>query len=157
MQSGWLYSDADEPREAIAPYTLASNVVISQDGMTLLDALFPVGSIQFFADDSFNPNGHYPGSWSKIEGVFLLASSSNHAVGTRGGDETHTLSVEELPSHSHPLDYSLSNSTEVWTAYSWHMRGTARSGIGGTTSVGGNQPHNNMPPFLTVNVWKRTS
>ena len=33
----------------------------------------------------------------------------------------------------------------------------SRNWTGETSSVGGNQPHNNMPPYLTVYMWKRTS
>lgn len=40
-------------------------------------------------------------SWSLIQGKMLLGASSSHAVNSTGGSETHTLAVENLPSHSH--------------------------------------------------------
>ena len=33
----------------------------------------------------------------------------------------------------------------------------SKNWTGATSSVGGNQPHNNMPPYLTVYMWKRIS
>jgi microcystin-dependent protein len=40
-------------------------------------------------------------SWEKIEGRFLLGASSTYGVGTTGGSATHTLTVNEMPSHNH--------------------------------------------------------
>jgi hypothetical protein len=43
-------------------------------------------------------------SWSLIQGRMLLGASTSHAVNSTGGSETHTLAVENLPSHSHGLN-----------------------------------------------------
>lgn len=36
-----------------------------------------------------------------LRGRFILGANSGHAVGSTGGEETHTLSVNEMPSHGH--------------------------------------------------------
>ena len=41
--------------------------------------------------------------WVLIEGRMLLGVSASHAANTTGGSETHTLSVENLPSHAHGI------------------------------------------------------
>lgn len=43
----------------------------------------------------------YPGTWVKVEGVFLLGSSSGRAAGTTGGEESHALTASEMPAHAH--------------------------------------------------------
>ena len=125
---------------------------------------WPVGSVTVFVND-VNPNSEWPGtSWQKIEGVFLLASSGSHPLGQTGGEESHTLTVNEMPSHNHAIceefgargdgayppgpQYAqisgTDSGTKVWN--SWPI-----------SSAGGNWAHNNMPPFLAVHMWKRVS
>lgn len=40
-------------------------------------------------------------SWEKIEGRLLIGANSTYGVGTTGGSATHTLTVNEMPSHNH--------------------------------------------------------
>lgn len=40
-------------------------------------------------------------SWSKVEGRFLLGTSSSYAVNSIGGEAAHTLTTAEMPSHNH--------------------------------------------------------
>lgn len=64
-----------------------------------------------------------------------------------------------MPSHDHTagagIQFVTSGSPEAWdiaTGGGKHYRaGTA------TAATGGSQPHNNMPPYLAVYVWKRTA
>lgn len=82
-----------------------------------------------------------------------------HDLGEVSGEENHTLVVSTLPAHSH----SATASTHPATSYSSSdtpavsprdVYGTADgSALASDTvvSAGGNQPHNNMQPFLTVN------
>jgi len=70
----------------------------------------------------------------------------NTALGDSGGSDEHQLTVAEMPSHSHGLD--LDSNYE-------RNGGNTSSDTGGndtqTSSTGGDQPHNNMPPFLALN------
>lgn len=123
----------------------------------LLNFIYPVGSI-YMSVGTTSPAVLFGGTWEQIEGKFLLASSSNHALGTTGGEETHTLTTNEIPSHNH--DYTISSNQSTGSGLKYSPAGNPDTITFGTTqteNTGGGQAHNNMPPFLTVNVWKRTA
>ena len=62
---------------------------------------WPVGSI-FITMSNSNPNSLLGGgTWTKIQGKFLLATSSSYTVGNTYGSMTKTLSVSNLPGHTH--------------------------------------------------------
>lgn len=112
---------------------------------------YPVGSIIGFAND-VNPNTYYSNTkWEQIKDRFLLASGAQHSLGQTGGEETHTLKMEEV------VQYSM-----------WLSSGEYGSGIKSAVERGSfygintlnnskTQPHNNMPPYVAVNYWKRTA
>lgn len=111
--------------------------------------------------------------WIKIEGKFLLGVSSNYPVsgiGSTGGVETHThstfnhtLSVDEIPSHTHGLTQNL-GLRNVYVANGNGYGFATASSTCTVKSTGGGKPHNhgntgstsNMPPYKTVYIWERT-
>lgn len=88
----------------VFPITRAEGIYFKDN--TTFDKLsfFPVGAIYISAQDT-SPSQLFGGVWEKIEGVFLLGSSSSYTNGSIGGEETHTLSLEEIPSHSHEYSH----------------------------------------------------
>lgn len=84
----------------------------------VLDTFFPVGSTYISIDANFNPNNQFGGTWSKIENRFLLGSGTRD-VGQQGGVESVTLTVNQIPAHSH------SGSTSSSGNHS-HIGGTRR-------------------------------
>lgn len=100
-------------------------------------------------------------TWVKIEGKFLLGTSSSHAINTTGGAETVTLTVAQIPSHNHSLVPN-SNNTAIYSG-TGSYDDTEKSGgrnhlVNNTTgNTGGGQAHNNMPPYRTVYIWERTA
>ena len=67
----------------------------------ILGTLYPVGAI-YMSIDPTDPSRLFGGKWQALnEGRVLIGAGDKYPVGTKGGEETHTLSTDELPSHSH--------------------------------------------------------
>ena len=138
----------------------------------ILDNVYPVGSI-YMNVNSTNPGTLFGGTWEQIQGRFLLGMSSSYPAGSQGGEAEHTLSTDEMPAHSHNFSYQETNGNKSFSDNTVQKNGTAypeRLGVnmalgadwssaGYLTldNVGGNQAHNNMPPYLSVYIWKRTA
>lgn len=126
----------------------------------LLDHIFPIGSI-YMNVNSIDPNVVLGGSWERIYNKFLLGGGDDYEIGSTGGEETHTLSQEEMPSHNHWSGYGFFMTD--WTNAEIKNRACISSDryyedghSGNTTSYeGGGAPHNNMPPYLSICIWKR--
>lgn len=67
---------------------------------TLANVVYPVGSI-YMSVNSTNPENLFGGTWEELQGRFLLGRSSSHSAGSTGGEENHTLTPAEMPSHTH--------------------------------------------------------
>ncbi len=74
---------------------------IDINGTLLLDFIYPVGSIYTTTNDSFDPAARFGGTWKKLSGVFLYANESGMSSKSTGGEKTHTLTIAEMPKHSH--------------------------------------------------------
>lgn len=124
-------------------------------GMAALD-MYPVGSIYLSVSDT-SPASLFGGTWEQIEDVFLLGASATYPAGTTGGEAEVTLTVDEMPSHIHGFN-GTSNiivSTGTSTYVVKYTAGENHSSY--INATGGDQPHNNMPPYLAVYIWKRVA
>lgn len=130
--------------------TLTDNKSLSDLG--IFNAIYPVGSI-YLSTTNINPSTLFGGTWQQIEDRFLLAAGQNYNAGDIGGESTHTLTIEEMPAHSH--DIKLTNSSLASGSNYARISSTGSWGEDLINSVGGGQAHNNMPPYLVVYVWKR--
>lgn len=85
---------------------------------------------------------------------FVLGAGNNYAVGAKGGESEHTLTVDEMPSHSHKYTSPLKGNDNNGMANGNHYNGETfmHPTIDGeeTGSIGGSQPHNNMPPYYAL-------
>ena len=128
---------------------------------------YPVGSI-FLAVNNINPSTYFGGTWVQIKDRFLLTAGSTYTAGNTGGEATHTLTVDEMPSHTHeqnPHHHSFNRyqNTGSTTSYgaNWANQKLQSQNTSDTTATnkntGGGQAHNNMPPYLVVNMWQRTA
>lgn len=118
-----------------------------------LDMIYPVGAI-YMSVSSASPASLFGGTWEQIQDMFLLAAGTTYAAGATGGEAEHTLTVDEMPSHSHAETIGRDGNN-----YFKPVAGNAiqLSNNTVTGSTGGGQAHNNMPPYLAVYVWKRTA
>ena len=142
------------------------------DAGRLLNLIYPVGSI-YMSVNAVSPATFLGGTWERIQDKFLLSAGSTYEPGSSGGEATHTLTENEMPSHKHdlawndanPLIASLSGNkagASSATAYQQGYRMTyATSNVYPDSTialpVGGGSAHNNMPPYLAVYVWQRTA
>ena len=132
----------------------------------LLD-IYPIGSI-YMSVHSTSPASLFGGTWEQLKGRFLLGAGDSYAAGGTGGEAEHTLNSHEIPQHYHdsyflglsgtvdaPAYYAVFNQS----AYTYNYAATTPNtlDVASTGRTGGNQPHNNMPPYLAVYMWKRVS
>lgn len=126
----------------------------------IFNRIYPVGSIYISTND-INPSTLFTGTWEKIENRFLLASGSSYQLGSTGGEATHKLTINELPSHTHNASagqfISTSPNVTPGTVMSFDSGQYKRYSMNSTSSTGGSKAHNNMPPYLVVSIYKRIS
>lgn len=67
----------------------------------MTQVIYPIGSVYMTFDGQADPATMFGGSWAKIEDRFLLGASSGHPVEELGGNNSVTLTTDNLPSHSH--------------------------------------------------------
>lgn len=145
-----------------------------QSPSSILNQIYPVGSI-YISTNSVSPSALFGGTWQRIQGRFLLATGTpdsntdnffgsmsgttyNAGVKTKGGQDYHTLTVDEMPSHKHGVGYTNGSANGNY------------AGMPGTSVVpqnynnelfinnkGGGEKHNNMPPYYAVYMWERTA
>ena len=136
--------------------TLAAYIQAQAKTTTVRDwirnTFFPVGAIyQSYASTS--PASLFGGTWTQIQNRFLVGVGSSYAAGATGGEATHKLTVDELPSHSHNYSYPGYEAGGEWYGAS----GTAKGNTVATTAVGGGAAHENRPPYYAVYIWRRTA
>lgn len=128
---------------------------------SIIDIVYPVGSI-YMSVDAADPSKLFSGTaWEKLEGRFLLGSSSTYANGATGGEATHALTIDEMPEHRHSIAFPNAGGPYGDANISYpESSGTEKTWLAEmckTQSAGGSAAHNNMPPYLVVDMWKRIS
>ena len=143
VPAGWLLCDG----AAVSRTTYASLYAILGDRAGPGD-----GSTTFNVPDM---RGRFPlgmdNMGSARGAANRVANPQADVAGGSGGEETHTLTVAEMPAHSHGLQgdpQSLPRGSTLVPRYS--------GGEVQTSSVGGDDAHNNMPPWLALNYLIKT-
>ena len=120
---------------------------------------YPVGSIYINGLD-ISPADLFGGDWEQLTDVFLLAASDIesdtpvYSVGLTGGEAEVTLSVAQMPAHKHTLNCSATSSNGT-SKPGAHLRNSGAWLL--TSETGGGQAHNNLPPYIRKNIWKRVA
>lgn len=143
--------------------------------LKIFDVIYPVGSIYQTTSETFDPNEVSDGTWELIKGRFLFSVDPDREEYEKpchaGGEETHQLSLSEMPSHDHT--FRGGSHTFLWgqssaTVYASGANATAgkptsnqlctiQGSWNATNSNGSGTAHNNMPPYYTVFTWHRIS
>jgi hypothetical protein len=123
-----------------------------------LSSLYPVGSIYMNASSGTNPGTLIGfGTWvafgaGRVPVGIDSGDTDFDTAEETGGAKTHTLTVDEMPAHTHsvPNSGSQNNSFDSGTTVGNDVTGTSGS-------TGGGQAHNNLQPYIVVYMWKRTA
>lgn len=137
---------------------------------------YPVGSVCMF-NTNIDPNEMYGGTWVRIKGKFIFgADDDTYPLGSEGGEATHTLTVDEMPSHEGHLYQNVTDIEagpppigtfagflEKNTMAAYPNGGRGWNSVAGNEIVpagvsrGGDQPHNNMPPYVAFYIWAKVA
>lgn len=127
----------------------------------ILNYAFPVGSIKMTANNE-NPGDSLGGVWERWGygrvPIAVDEGDADLAVAEQtGGEKEHTLTDEEIPSHTHNAELPISGDSVLGGKNGTNQTATVGTVMVSTDSVGGGKAHNNMPPFITCFFWKRTA
>lgn len=150
----------------------------------LLELIYPVGSIYMTVDKDRDPAAFLGGTWERWgQGRVPVGVKDDDddfkSSELTGGEKQHTLTTSETPTHTHDISVkpdrsgyggSIYITTEqgsyvkyLPTANSTNNRIGLEAGLGSPDSVvlmsniGGDKPHNNLQPYITCYMWKRTA
>lgn len=156
---------------------LTSHVTNTSDPHSTLAQVYPVGSVYINAEVSTNPFQLFGfGTWVAFGsgrvpvGVDATQSEFN-TPGKTGGAKTHTLTVAEMPSHNHDhyewlhngvsdsggVRYGFGYQRDTGTLIKTTSYNTSSAVPYGNGPTGGDGAHNNLQPYITVYMWKRTA
>lgn len=155
-------------------------------GKKLLDLVYPIGAV-YMSMTGTPPSALFGGTWRAIEGRFLIAADATYPVTSTGGAASHTLTTEQLPSHSHRV----SGDTDATSVGHDHGIPNIKSGQSGeygayaetwgygsgsrelntnfvdithnhsldvtSHTTGGGKSFSLLPPYMAVYMWRRTA
>lgn len=116
-----------------------------------VDTAIPIGGIILWSGSVAS----IPPNWKLCDGTngtpdlrdrFVVGAGGDYAVGETGGEATHTLTIEEMPAHSHVIGIGGGH----MVSKTYPMGGDTFEYNKNTTSVGGGQPHENRPPYYAL-------
>lgn len=148
---------------------------------------FPIGYI-YLSTSNTNPSTYFDGTWEQIKDKFLLTAGDSYSAGSTGGSATHkhttqghTLTIAEMPSHTHTQNSHRHQYYNTWSIKSGTGGGNNVSGMvddgyngsnnytnyttatnqntggGGSHSHGDTGSTSTLPPYLVVYAWKRVA
>ncbi len=138
--------------------TIKSGITLGSISITdLLLLAYPVGSI-YSSTASTSPQELFGGTWERIKGKFIWGVDDGETAGITGGEKTHTLTIDEMPKHSHDLNAVNAGIEQSGGGYhpSW-INDKMYTVTVLSAETGGGQAHNNMPPYYGAYVWVRTA
>ena len=144
---------------------LTSNITITAADIgisAIFLAAHPVGDI-YLSVNPTNPGTLYGGTWvawgsGRVPVGVNTSDTDFKTVEKTGGAKTHTLTVQEIPNHAHDLNAvneGVDNPNGGYhPGWTFNKQYTAQVM---SASTGGGQAHNNLQPYITCYMWKRTA
>lgn len=136
-------------------------IIHGKAGSGALEA-YPVGSI-YMSVTSTDPGTIFGGTWAawgtgRVPVAVDAGQTEFATVELTGGEKTHVLTTAEMPGHQHDQYVTAgSGGAAVRTDYTGDGAGVAYPQGATTGSTGGGGAHNNLQPFITCFMWKRTA
>lgn len=138
----------------------------------LVDLIYPVGSI-YMSVNSANPSLLFGGVWEawgagKVPVGVNSSDTDFNTVEKTGGEKKHTLTVAELASHTHsvwPIEANRGHMSVYFAQNAWNAPGGTSNGFimssgsddPQSSATGSGTAHNNLQPYITCYMWKRTA
>jgi microcystin-dependent protein len=110
---------------------------------------------------TFGGDGRVNFGLPNLQGRTPIHVGAGFTLGERGGEQSHTVSISELPTHTHLVQASSNNGDQPIPANTFLAKAPAANqyiapnnlaafSAGTITNLGGGQAHLNMQPFLTL-------
>lgn len=158
----WMPSAADVGALPSGGTAVNSSKLGDKTWAELMLTVYPVGSI-YMSVNSANPGSLFGGTWEQLKDRFLLGAGDTYANGNTGGAATVSLTSNQIAEHVHTLSLVNPDGTEGSKSTSYIQYGYGGEGntfynnANAMGKTGGGEPHDNMPPYLVVYMWKRTA
>ena len=139
----------------------------ADNGDNIMLANYPIGSI-YMSVNPTNPTNLFGGNWiawgtGRVPVGVSTEDSDFNSVEKTGGEKTHVLSESEMATHMHTMDSAVSikdsivsNDTGLYQG-SGAITFTTIGKVVKTDTAGEGVGHNNMQPYITCYMWKRTA
>ena len=125
----------------------------------ILDIIYPVGSV-YLSWNSTDPKNLFGGTWTRLSGGFLYGCVSSVGTGNGTGTATnsHTLTINEIPSHRHDVLTVWGQAEGYGHINVGSTSGANKADIRGLgTYAGGGKGHSHNIPYIAVFAWRRTA
>ena len=128
-----------------------------------IEGLYQIGDI-FLSFNDRNPSLKFGGTWELVaKGKTLVGvdtSDTNfNTVKKTGGEKNHTLTIAEMPQHTHSYEYYIDKNPlggyDKVIVYGNPQ--DTKYYVGNVANAGGSQSHNNLQPFITCYIWEKTA
>jgi microcystin-dependent protein len=109
---------------------------------------------------TYGGNGTTTFQLPNLQASMPIHVGDGFSLGNQGGETAHTLTLTEIPAHTHVAQGTSATATSpeaannIWATSVQNPYATSSNvnmAPGAVSTVGGSQPHNNMAPYLTLN------
>jgi microcystin-dependent protein len=155
---------AADAAKASGNFPVAGNLPVS--GVVSGYGTVPIGTIVMWSGSTV-PDGWALCNGQTANGVrtpdlrnkFIVGAGDEYSIGDKGGEKTHKLTIQEMPSHRHSYKFKGADMKASWDNdnyfYNQSEEYTGNNNEKNTEYTGGDQPHENRPPYYALSYIMR--